>query len=225
MCLRITDNLFEKLLTHFDFLDKSSSFDLENRAYLKKLVDFCENTCKITSPFYYNKNEKRVTIRSLKQNERLKILKNLEKKNLLDLFPDLSNDNNTLLINFILIEFYKLFEFVKKDHSDFFDKEKLVYDLKNWLQMYLKVNENKITPYIHVFTTHTVSFIEEFKNLSLFSTQALENLNKIHKINYFKQTNKKKDLFLVQLLEKINRLEFIHLGGTVDEIYAKLNNF
>ena len=33
ICLRITDNLFEKLISHLDFLDRVSNFDLTKRKY------------------------------------------------------------------------------------------------------------------------------------------------------------------------------------------------
>ena len=53
--------------------------------------------------------------------------------------------------------------------------------------------------------------------------QGLENLNSFSKINYFRQTNRNKTQFTSMLLEKMNRMNFYHLGGrlNIDEIDAE----
>lgn len=201
MCLRITDNLFEKLIAHFDFLDKDGSFDLEKRKYLRILTEFIENNCKVSSPFFYCEKEKKVKIRNLNQRDRFKILKGLETRNLINLFPELKRDNYILGINFVLLEFYNILKLIKRDYNVIpFDKNELKIRIDNWLQYYIKINgSKKLTPYIHILTTHVISFIEEFKNLNVFSPQSLQHLNSIYKINYLRQTNKKGNFFLVQL--------------------------
>ena len=82
----------------------------------------------------------------------------------------------------------------------------------------------KITPYIHSFINHVPDVIEKHKNLNFFSTQALEKLNSVTKTNFFRSTNKKRNSFLIQLLEKANRIEFINLKGKTAELYEKINN-
>jgi hypothetical protein len=71
MFLRITDELFKKLLDFIEKLDNNGSFDLDKRPYLKRLNDFLIDNLKITSPLYFSKY-KRVKFRKLNQNERLK---------------------------------------------------------------------------------------------------------------------------------------------------------
>ena len=226
MCLRITDLVFEKLISYLDLVENESSFDLEKRPYLKRLIDFCQFEAKVTCPIYYNLKEKKVTIRSLNQDDRIKILKQIQKKSLYQLFPELKDHSKIKIMNFVLVEFYVLFTFVKKDHSVNFDAEDLTIKLKNWLKYFIKINDGqKITPYLHIFVFHIPEFISVYKHLNLFSCQALEKLNSVTKTHYFRQTNRKNknNAFLVQLLEKANRMEFFHLKGTVNEIYEKIN--
>lgn len=123
------------------------------------------------------------------------------------------------------MEFNRLFSFLKKDHSENFDKELFTEELRNWLKYYLQVTFNKpITPYVHAFVFHVPEFIDKFNYLNLSSTQSLEQLNSVTKGHYFRQTNRhiKNFAFLKQLLEKQNRMEFIYLKGTMNELYEKI---
>ena len=68
MCLRITDVLCELLIGHLDELElknKKDQFDLIKRPLLKKLWDFCEKDCQVSSPLKLDEQEGKVTIRSL----------------------------------------------------------------------------------------------------------------------------------------------------------------
>ena len=71
-------------------------------------------------------------LRSLNQNDRLKILNGLKVKNLIQLYkmPNNQRDNSMLVLNFVFLEFNRLFAFLKKDHSVNFDKESLFVELK-----------------------------------------------------------------------------------------------
>ena len=224
----MTDVLFEHLLCHLEKLDNTNSLDLSQRPFLKILIDFCEKECKVTSPFYLNKKGA-FKLRSLNQNDRLRILTGLQTKNLIQLFenmPNYQNDDSILSLNFVFLEFNRLFSVLKKDNSQNFDKELLTEELKIWLKSYLKVTQNKpLTPYVHSLVFHVPEFIEKFHHLNLYTTQSLEQLNSVTKTHYFTQTNRRlKDLaFLKQLLEKQNRMEFIYLKGTMIELYEKIN--
>lgn len=70
-CLRITDKIFEKLISLFESY-KGKSFDLINLPLLKRFNDMIETECGISSPLYLSINESQVKFRSLNQNERLK---------------------------------------------------------------------------------------------------------------------------------------------------------
>ena len=72
--------------------------------------------------------------------------------------------------------------------------------------------------YLHIFIHHVPEFIRVFRNLNVFSTQGLEKLNDEIKCNYIRQTNKLRETFVQQLLEKSNRIEFFNLKGTSEEL-------
>ncbi len=230
-CLRITDRLFEILISYIDekeLKDKKDQFDLSKRTILKRLLDFLENDCRVSSPLKLEKNDEdsKITIRSLNQKERLRILKKIQQKNLMEIL--LISDSKVKLINFVLTQFYILFLRSKKDYSvRIFDKEKYIQELKHWLiEGYLKIigGKENITPYIHIFVFHFPEFIEKYRNLNKFNCQSLEKLNSLRKTHYFRQTNRqiKKSSFLTQLLEKSNRMEFINLKGEINELYQKV---
>ena len=130
-------------------------WNLEKRLYLKKLWILIDEECKISNPFYISKDSK-IKMRSINQNERLKILKVLSKKtHLLSLFPELVEDQKIKLMNKVLKEFYVLFLFVKKDHFFEFDQDSLNLKLRQWLQCYLKSTDNEnYGPYIDIFVFH-----------------------------------------------------------------------
>ncbi len=44
----------------------------------------------------------------------------------------------------------------------------------------------------------------------------------VKKINLMRQTNKKTNEFIKQLLEKENRMEFYNLNGTTTELFEKI---
>ena len=86
--------------------------------------------------------------------------------------------------------------------------------MKSWGEKFVKcTDEEKLTTYVHIFIYHVPEFISVYKNLNLYSMQALEKLNWTTKSNYFRQTNRKKD-YLKQLLNKANRTEFYYLGAS-----------
>ena len=240
LCLRVTDKLFEKLLSFLESIENASEIDddleaefdyecpiLNKNRFFKKLWLFVERDCNITNPLYYNKKDKKIKFRSLNQNERIKILEKFKnEKDLLDIFQEIKNENKLKVLNHVLIKFFDLFTIIKKDYTnEVFNEAGTRAELKNWLKYYIKATDNeKFTPYVHIFVFHSIEFIKIYKNLNLFSNQGLEKLNDVTKTNYFRQTNKQKSTFLKQLLEKANRSEFFHLNGTVDDIFRKINN-
>ncbi len=224
MCLRITDTIFAKLINYLDNLE-NKKLGMNKRPFLKRLNDLLEKDCGITSPFYSCKNEQGVKLRSLNQNERLKILTCLKQKSLLQIFTELKDDSKLIAFNTVLRQFHKLFMYSKNDFTERdFDSKLFKIRSREWLATYMKINEGKkLTPYVHSFVFHVPEFIQNYKNLNLFSTQALEKLNNVTKTNFFKNTNKR-NTFLQQLLEKANRVEFITLKGTTAELFEKIKN-
>ena len=125
MCLRITDKLFDQLLNYLDIIENNSTMDLSKRTFLKRLYDFLENDCKVKKPIRFNEKKQRITIASLNQNNRLKILKQLENRDIVAIFPEFLRDDKVLLLNYVIVEFFKIFNFIKKNHSEYFDEDSL----------------------------------------------------------------------------------------------------
>jgi len=228
LLLRVTDKLFEKLLSFLEYLDNNQSLNFQIRPRLRRLNEVLLNECKITTPLYLAKSGN-VKLRSMNQDERIKFLKFGIKNIYPEMIPQDENetDNNKIKMGYFAIafkKFYTIFIYIKQDFShqqfDFlwFNEQKKVF-----LEAYLLINEtNKITPYIHALFYHIPEFIQKYKNLSLFQTQSLEKLNDIRKIHYFRNSNKKKEEFVEQLLEKANRLEFIYLNGTLNDLFQRI---
>jgi hypothetical protein len=213
--------MFEHILWYLDSIE-GKGMNLETRPYLRRLIEFCEQNCNVTNAFYESKTGD-VELRSINQTERLKILEGFKQKSIVEVLG--LRNNNTLIYHFILVRFYELYLDAKKDYTnEFFDKETSSKELKKWLEGFLTVIDRKnLTPYIHTFVFHVPEFIERYRNINLYNCQALEKLNSNTKNNYFRSTNRGENS-LIQLLEKANRLEFKNLGGTVDELYLKIQN-
>lgn len=220
MTLRITDKLLMSLLFRLEELKGDSSVNLEKRPLTKAFWEFIEKDCNITHPFYIKEKGNdlsKIKIRKLNQNERLSIFEKLFQNNsLCSIFPKkYRKDVGLNRLNRLFCNFNEILKIIKNDLKHF-DEESLRTKLKKWLKDYLSI-EKTITPYIHIFCHHVPDFIEKYGNLNLFSMQGLEKKNHFVEINYFWQTNHHKNTFTTVLLEKMNRLEFIHLKAQLLE--------
>ncbi len=113
--LRISDQLLTLLVSILNENDPGTSSSLEERPNLKKYLDFLQNDCKITKPFYFKKidNETTIKVRNLSGKERNKIFEEMyHEQNMTDLFPNLENRLENL--NFIFYEYYSLLSLIKK---------------------------------------------------------------------------------------------------------------
>lgn len=93
--------------------------------------------------------------------------------------------------------------------------EDIELQTKSWLADYLRTYHRKnVTPYIHVFQAHLYEFVELYGDINSFNQQGHEKFNDLTTIQYFKSTNKKLTAnsgFLLQLLQKRNRIELINM--------------
>jgi hypothetical protein len=81
-----------------------------------------------------------------------------------------------------------------------------------WHELFLKIyHADKITPYLHVFTFHIWEMIKLHGDISRFTMQGLEKLNDFTTMDYFAATNKHHGEYLVQLIKKRNRRDFMKL--------------
>lgn len=221
MMLRVSDKLFEILLFRLQELDKKQvtykAGDLSTCFLSLAFLDYLKEEkmgCNLTAPYYIV--EKEFKLRKLNENERIRIFEKLCFCNtLLKIFPNnIRKDKIIIIINDVFKEFYTIIKLFKTE--EIIDKNELEVKIKSWLRILVKIDKN-ITPYTHILCFHVSEFIENFKKLNLFSMQGLEKLNHITKINYFKQTNHHKN-FTTLLIKKINRMEFIHLKGNLEEL-------
>jgi hypothetical protein len=237
LLLRITDVLFEKLLGFIEYLDSEN----RERTYFQRLGEILIGL-KITSPFYISKKGK-TKLRSLNKRERLLFLDSLRTNNFKAIFHEHANNNKLITINWIFLKFNELFNYSMNDFSENnytfqYNENYLKPKLSEWLGFVLKLinydnlkkNEKQkkkekehITPYIHAMVHHIPEFISTFKNLEAYCTQALEKSHNSTKVYVMRQTNKQKDKFVKQLLEKENRMEFYNLKGTTAELLEKIN--
>lgn len=124
---------------------------------------------------------------------------------------------------FVLFKFFKIYKLIENfGRKPLEDREKIILDLKNdlrdWLESYNEINKiyrniDRINPYIHLFTKHTVELLEIHNNFEIFSCQHLEKLNHLTIGYYHCCSNKnKKDLsYLTQMMYKRNRIEYCRL--------------
>ncbi len=224
LMLRISDKLFDLLLFRLESLDrKQPSFkenDYSTRSLTLLFLEYLKNEktgCNLTKPYFFHEDEKRFKLRRLNQNERNIIFQKFKAVSICDIFPKkFRTDKVIMKIEDICKEFLEIMELIKIDYNqEDLVKERLDRKIKDWLRKLVSVNGD-ITPYTHILCFHVIEFIDNFRNLNLFSMQGLEKSNHIIKTNYFRQTNHKKD-FSAMLLKKMNRMEFLHLKGRLDE--------
>ncbi len=132
-------------------------------------------------------------------------------------------------MNYVWEEFYIIHGLIKTYATNPIDIVSFKLKLKKWLENYLKINQKvnmKLTPYVHSFVYHIPELIEKHRDINLFNMEGLEKLNDLTKKYYFYSTNKhKKDNeYLVQLINKRNRIEFYNMHGTLDELKNDVND-
>jgi len=98
--------------------------------------------------------------------------------------------------------------------------------LKSFLTDYLFVSKKyryseKLSPYLHCFIFHYCQMLELHGNIHLFTTQPNEKLNDFLTKYYQRGTNKlnSNKEYLLQLIQKRNRIEFYNLNGELDDFY------
>jgi hypothetical protein len=212
------------LLFRLESLDKKqTTFKPNNhstRILTLTFLEYLKNEktgCNLTEPYFYHEDEKRYKLRKLNQNERNNIFQKIKDCSLCDIFPKkFRNDKILMKIEDLFKEFFHIMELIKIDYNEEdLNKDELDRTIKEWLRKLVSVNDD-ITPYTHILCFHVIEFIDNFRNLNLFSMQGLEKSNHVIKNNYFRQTNHKKD-FTSLLLKKMNRMEFLHLKGRLED--------
>lgn len=136
MVLRITDQLFDGLISHINLLDNNNSADYNKRPLLKGLKHFFEVDCNIAFPFYTKEEDNiksKIKLRSLNKNARIKILKELgENRDLSKIFPGFETYSIFVTLNFLMKEYNDLYKLISIDFSniDFNENIALMRNLK-----------------------------------------------------------------------------------------------
>lgn len=197
--------------------------NLDERPCFSRLINFFENQCNITKPFYQSKtNPTKFKLRSLNSNERSILFKKLTDINVGILFPEIDR-NTSLVLNYVFKYFIETIYKIKHNEYNITNIEILKSGLIKWLGFFVKLlpaNEKQITPYIHCFVFHMPEFILNFKEINLYNLQCLEKLNDFATQIYHSATNKHKlnKSFIIQMIRKRNRLEFFELNGKENDL-------
>ena len=180
-----------------------------NSKNLKILENFLKNTCGITSPLYIAKDADTVKFRSLSGTDRKKIF--IKHKEQIYHFQNLGfiniDDKYLAETDRVWLNFFSLYE---QSHDDYSNIHMVLFKekLNKWLGWYSTLQASgKQTQYIHVFISHLPDMIEKHNNLGNFTCQGIEKLNDFARIDFFCNTNKHTNEFLLQLLKKLNRNE------------------
>jgi hypothetical protein len=221
MLLRITDQLFELLLSKIELLDNSTKDDgtFVGKPHLKAFYDNLEGILKISNPFLTI--DGKIKMRSLNGLDRLKIIESL---NLIELFPDMPKVE---LHHQLWRDFFNIYTSLKNTNG--YAKEDMAEIVKNstlsWGNLYKSLaREKHVTPYIHAFVDHLHEMIAAHGDVCLWTMQGLEKLNDILTKEYFTSTNKHAD-FLEQLIHRRHRMEIMLLfSSDPKELFDLIHN-
>ena len=236
--LRITDKLLSCLIDKIIVSDENDGIDLDERIALKKFESFLIVNCNITNPFVYDKEGIiKIRLRTLDAKERVIIFEKLfedGKQGFIDIFANYNilEEHDFRVENFVWNEFRKIYNQIKAlDKCEFsiesFDMVGLKENLSKWLYFYKKIdNMENTSPYVHAFVFHMPEFLERHGSINLYNCQGLEKLNDISTKLYHSSTNKNKTdkSFLVQLIKKMNRMEFFNVGQNYDDLFQFMQN-
>ena len=144
----------------------------------------------------------------------------------MDTFSVPGFEETTARFHDVFAEFFRLYALVKcfNDHQleriRPVDIGQLAMRLKRWLRMYVSLGAGAtVSPYMHIFVSHTCNFLLLHYDINTFNCQGLEKLNQQlrdfyqHATNKHSGNNKAKSQSLKQLVEKQNRFELFHFYG------------
>jgi hypothetical protein len=224
LLLRISDKLFSLLILKLIRLDQNDGANINNRPHFLVFMNFLKNQCKISNPYYSNKSEDVLKLRSLNKNERLKIFEKIfeftrnltRRKSFFDIFPD-DNQETFKYENYIWYQFLTIYNNLKENKIE-------NSNLRGFLKAYLVLNEQEnnattIFPYLHSLVFHGEEMMFLHGNISIFTTESNEKFNDFCSIYYHSSTNKNNTnkKYLKQLFKKRNRIEFFDLKGSLRE--------
>ena len=148
------------------------------------------------------------------------------KQEFVDTFSVPGFEETTARFHDVFAEFFRLYALVKcfNDHQleriRPVDIGQLAMRLKRWLRMYVSLGAGAtVSPYMHIFVSHTCNFLLLHYDINTFNCQGLEKLNQQlrdfyqHATNKHSGNNKAKSQSLKQLVEKQNRFELFHFYG------------
>jgi hypothetical protein len=212
MVIRITERIIECIIINFkqyDYKDSNQSLNLRsnNINEFPSVTIFNNILSESGIKIVYNEKKKKLTPSQLNSDQIWKLYAKLKKNELL---TKLSNVTNVKYINIVLLNFLTIISNIK-DNKYSHEYTKVTID--NWFELFLTLfGFNSITPYIHIFTSHTHEFIKNSKCFNFFNAQGLEKNNDTTSRLYFKGSNKKKTTnssYTVQMLQKKNRMEYL----------------
>ena len=153
----------------------------------------------------YETNQK-IKLKSFNRDDNLTILSQMP---LSKLFPDLEN---VLKIERIWHFFYDInINLIENKWSS----EEIRVQTKDWVDLCVSIYGKSFpTLYMHMLSSHLYQFHEKYGHVYRFNCQQLEKKNHSNSTNIFKSTNlhtnlSEKDDYLIQLINKNNRAEYL----------------
>ena len=235
LLLRISDKLFSLLILKLIRLDQNDGANINNRPYFLIFMNFLKNQCKISNPYYSNKSEDNLKLRSLNKNERLKIFEKIfefirnmnRRKSFFDIFP-VVNRETFKYENYVWFQFLTIYNNLKENQIENREIENSEEqpNLRGFLRAYNVLNEQEnnastIFPYLHALVFHAEEMMFLHGNISIFTNESNEKFNDFCSIYYHSSTNKNNTnkKYLKQLFKKRNRIEFFDLKGSLSEFF------
>jgi len=87
-----------------------------------------------------------------------------------------------------------------------------------WIKLYIELyDQSAVTPYMHIYQCHLSDIVKNYGDVNDYNLQGFEKQNDQLTKDYFGATNKLKQEFLLQMIQKRNRIEIISFDKHFDE--------
>ena len=211
--LRISEVLFDLLLAELRQVDEACA-DAKQRKLKPlqtKFFDYIAKELRISNPTYTKEDQKdkRVYLKTFGRDQNLVILSQVP---IVELFGARGEVKQAARVQQLWRSFYRI-NMSMIEHK--WQPAQIKTHCDAWLSLYVSVYaESSITLYMHILQQHLHQFAELHGNVNLFNCQRLEKSNHMNTVAYYQGTNKHKDAsgkddFLVQMINKKNRIEYL----------------
>jgi hypothetical protein len=91
-------------------------------------------------------------------------------------------------------------------------------ETSGWIQLFSEMyGQSSITPYMHIFHSHLSDFVKDLGDINDYNLQGFEKQNDQLTQDYFGPTNRQKQDYLRQMIQKRNRIEIISFNNFFEQ--------